>query len=53
MKSKAQYKQNEPLEQLPTTRPGDKVVRIRRKRRGIFHAIWRNVSRFFKRTASK
>ena len=53
MKPIGQHKQDESLEQLPTTRPGDKVVRRRRKHRGIFHAISHHISKLFKHTASK
>jgi len=41
------------LEEVTTIRPGDKVLRRRRKPRGILHTISQNVSKFFKGRASK
>ncbi|TET18299.1 MAG: hypothetical protein E3J75_00430 [Dehalococcoidia bacterium] len=41
------------LEEIPTIRPGDRVLRRRRKPRGILRTISQNVSRFFKGTVSK
>ena len=43
----------ESLEQVPAIRAGDKVLRRRRKPRGIFHNIFRRVLRLFKGTASR
>jgi len=43
----------EGLEEVPTIRPGDKVLRRRRRPRGVLHTVSQNISRFFKRATSK
>jgi hypothetical protein len=35
----------EPLEQLSTTRSGDRALRRRRKTRGFFQAVYKNITR--------
>jgi len=52
MFTKRQVKR-ELLEEVPTIKPGDRVLRRQKKPRGIFHALSEKVSRFFKGTAAK
>lgn len=39
--------EKEPFEQVPSSHAGDKVLRRRRKSRGIIPAILRNIQRLF------
>ena len=41
------------FEQVPTTRAGDRILRRRRKPRGIRYTIFRGILRLFKGTASR
>jgi len=41
------------LEEVPTIKPGDRVLRRQRKPRGILHTLSEKVSRLFKGTAGK
>jgi len=41
------------VEEVPTIRPGDRVLRRRRKPRGILRALSQNISKLFKGRASK
>jgi hypothetical protein len=43
----------EKLEELPTLRPGDRVLRRERRPRSIMHAVAQNMPRLFKRRANK
>ncbi len=52
MAYKQQHKR-ELLEEMPTVKPGDRVLRWQKKQRGIVHALSATVSRLFRRTASK
>jgi len=38
------------FEQVPTTRAGDRVLRRRRRPRGIYQTIYRGIQRLFKCT---
>jgi hypothetical protein len=48
-----QMAKKELLEEVPTIRPGDRVLRRRRRPQGILRTISQNISKFFKGTASK
>ena len=41
------------VEELPTIRPGDRVLRRRRKPQGKWCTISQNISRFFRFTSNK
>jgi hypothetical protein len=45
--------ESEPLEQLPATKPGDRVLRRTKKPRGMLHSVCRSISRRFKSITSK
>jgi len=40
--------ESEPLEQLPATKPGDRVLRRAKKSRGILQSVYRGISRCFR-----
>ncbi|MCD6453648.1 MAG: hypothetical protein J7K77_05135 [Dehalococcoidales bacterium] len=44
---------SEPLEEIPTTRPGDRVLRRQKKSPGKLHTFSQNISRLFKGSSSK
>jgi hypothetical protein len=41
------------LEEVPTIKPGDRVLRWQKKPRGILHTLSEKVSRLFRSTAGK
>ena len=45
--------ENEPLKQLPTAKPGDRVLRRLRKPRGKLHAVCHGISRYIRSISGK
>lgn len=52
-KNDQQPERNKTIEQLPTTYPGDRLVRRERKPRGKFRNLIQAVLRFFKSITNK
>jgi hypothetical protein len=56
--NKKQERENNSLEkvsfeQVPTSRAADRVLRRRRKSRGLFHKIFRNILRLVRNTSNR
>jgi hypothetical protein len=45
--------ENEPLEQLPASKPGDRVLRRLRKPRKKLNAVYHGISRYFRSISGK
>ena len=45
--------EKEPFEQVPSTRAADRVLRRRRKSRGLFPHIFRNIRKLIRGTGSR